>query len=207
MPSLPLLTLFIPTFIAVSLTPGMCMTLALTLGMTVGLRRTFWMFWGELTGVMIVAVCSLAGAATVMLRYPAIFSILKLAGGAWLIYLGLQLCRQRGRMALPEHLEGIQNVDRFSLASQGFVTAISNPKGWAFFVSLLPPFIDSSRPVVSQTVSLVSIILFIEFCSLCLYATGGRKLRSFLGKKGGGTLLNRISGVLLAVVGIWLTLS
>ena len=207
MPGLPLLTLFIPTFIAVSLTPGMCMTLALTLGMTVGLRRTFWMFWGELAGVMIVSVCSLAGAATVMLRYPEIFSLLKLTGGAWLIYLGLQLCRQRGRMALPEHLEGTQNIDRFTLASQGFITAVSNPKGWAFFVSLLPPFIDSSRPVVPQTASLVSIILFIEFCSLCLYAAGGRKLRTFLGKKGGGTLLNRISGILLALVGLWLVMS
>ena len=207
MPSLPLPALFIPTFIAVSLTPGMCMTLALTLGMTVGLRRTFWMFWGELTGVMIVAVCSLAGAATVMLRYPEIFSLLKLAGGTWLIYIGMQLCRQRGRMALPKHLEGAQNVNRFSLASQGFITAVSNPKGWAFFVSLLPPFIDSSRPVVPQTVSLVSILLFIEFCSLCLYAAGGHRLRSFLGKKGGGTLLNRISGILLVAVGIWLMLS
>ncbi|MBM9518558.1 hypothetical protein JWG39_01850 [Desulforhopalus vacuolatus] len=103
---------------------------ALTLGMTVGLRRTFWMFWGELTGVMLVSVCSLAGAATIMLRSPEIFSILKLAGDAWLICPGLQLCRQRGR-----------------------------------------------------------------------------KLRSFLGKKGGCTLLNRISGVLLAVVGVWLMLS
>lgn len=46
-----LLLIFIPTFLLVSATPGMCMTLALTLGMSIGIRRTFWMMWGEMVGV------------------------------------------------------------------------------------------------------------------------------------------------------------
>ncbi len=49
--TLTMLSVFIPTFILVSLTPGMCMTLSLSLGMTIGLRRTFWMMYGELLGV------------------------------------------------------------------------------------------------------------------------------------------------------------
>lgn len=51
-----LLGLFIPTFFFVSITPGMNMTLALTLGMSVGYRRTLWMMVGELLGVALVAV-------------------------------------------------------------------------------------------------------------------------------------------------------
>ncbi|MEL0099452.1 MAG: LysE family translocator, partial [Opitutae bacterium] len=53
---LSLLGLFIPTFFFVSATPGLCMTLALSLGMTVGVRRTLWMMAGELVGVAIVVL-------------------------------------------------------------------------------------------------------------------------------------------------------
>ena len=42
-----LLWVFIPTIAAISLTPGMCMTLAFTLGLSQGYRRTLWMMWGE----------------------------------------------------------------------------------------------------------------------------------------------------------------
>ena len=45
------LAVFIPTFFFVSITPGMCMTLAMTLGMSIGVRRTLWMMIGELLGV------------------------------------------------------------------------------------------------------------------------------------------------------------
>lgn len=45
-----LLTAFIPTFFFVSITPGMCMTLSMSLGMTIGVRKALWMMWGELLG-------------------------------------------------------------------------------------------------------------------------------------------------------------
>ena len=65
--NLPLLSAFIPTFFVVSITPGMCMTLALSLGITVGVRRAMWMMAGELLGVGIVAAASAIGVATIML--------------------------------------------------------------------------------------------------------------------------------------------
>lgn len=76
------LTLFIPTFFLVSVTPGMCMTLAMTMGMTIGVRKTFYMMWGELVGVALVSVASVSGVAAVMLNHPALFTLLKYAGGA-----------------------------------------------------------------------------------------------------------------------------
>ena len=49
--NLALLSMFIPTFFFVSITPGMCMTLALSLGMSIGYQRTLWMMLGEVIGV------------------------------------------------------------------------------------------------------------------------------------------------------------
>ncbi|UKV15770.1 LysE family translocator [Thalassospiraceae bacterium SW-3-3] len=205
--SLSLIGAFVPTAFFVSITPGMCMTLALTMGMTIGLRRTVWMMMGELVGVGIVAVAAALGVATVMLEYPAAFAVFKYVGGAYLAWLGIQMWRSRGRMALRAEIDSSRPVTPFALVSQGFVTAIANPKGWAFMVSLLPPFISLDHAIAPQLSILVAIILVTELICMTLYATGGRSLRHFLEKSGNVRILNRIAGTLMIGVGIWLASS
>ncbi len=139
-----ILALFVPTFFFVSVTPGMCMTLAMTLGMSLGVRRTLHMMWGSCIGVGLVSVLSVVGVAAVMLNYPALFSAFKYVGGAYLVWLGIQMWQAKGKMAIPADLSAGQQTRPLGLALQGFVTAIANPKGWAFMVSLLPP--SSMRP-------------------------------------------------------------
>ena len=205
--TLAVLAVFVPTFIFVSATPGMCMTLSLTLGMTLGVRRTLWMMIGELTGVGMQVLLVLAGGAAVMLNYPTVFTVFKTAGGIYLFWLGVQLWQSRGRMAIQDLNRESSSIRRKELVVQGYVTAIANPKGWAFFISLLPPFIQPERPLPEQMVVLTSIILFIEFCFLVIYASGGRTLRRFLQKGNNVRLMNRVAGTLMMGVGIWLGLS
>ncbi len=200
------LMLFIPTFFLVSATPGMCMTLALTMGLSLGLRRTLNMMWGELIGVGLVALAAVVGVATLMLQYPNIFTFFKYAGGAYLGYLGIQMWLSRGRMAIPADFAETADVPKLKLATQGFVTAVANPKGWAFMVALLPPFINPEGPLIPQLVFLLTLVLVIEFICLLIYASGGRTLRQFLFRGGNVHLLNRISGSVMIAVGLWLAL-
>ncbi|RDE18222.1 LysE family translocator [Motiliproteus coralliicola] len=201
-----LLALFIPTFLFVSITPGMCMTLALTLGMTIGVRRTLWMMLGELVGVGLVAVLSVLGVAALMLQYPQAFSLFKWVGGGYLFYIGVQLWMSRGKMAISHNNTEVNRSSAMQLITQGFVTAVANPKGWAFFVSLLPPFISQQHPMVPQISILVAMILLIELLCLLLYATGGLTLSRFLQKSGNVRLMNRFAGSLMMGVGVWLAL-
>ena len=200
-----ILVVFIPTFFFVSLTPGMCMTLAMSLGMSIGLKRTFFMMIGEMLGVGLVALASVVGVAAVMLNHPEIFSIFKYVGGGYLGFLGIQMWLSRGKMAVTscENLSK-PNISNFSLAMQGFITAIANPKGWAFFIALLPPFIDENYPLVPQISVLLFIILFFEFVCMTIYASGGSTLRKFLQSKNNVKLMNKIAGTLMIGVGIWL---
>ncbi|WP_421868794.1 LysE family translocator [Motiliproteus sp.] len=201
-----LLALFIPTFLFVSITPGMCMTLALTLGMTIGVRRTLWMMLGELVGVGLVAVLSVLGVAALMLQYPQAFSLFKWVGGGYLFYIGVQLWMSRGKMAISHNDTEVNRSSTAQLITQGFVTAVANPKGWAFFISLLPPFISQQHPMVPQISILVALILLIELICLLLYATGGLTLSRFLQKSGNVRLMNRFAGSLMMGVGLWLAL-
>lgn len=204
MPDYTLLAIFIPTFFFVSITPGMCMTLALTLGMSIGVRRTMWMMAGELIGVAIVAIAAVMGVASVMLNYPEVFAIVKYVGGVYLAYIGIQMWLSKGKMTITNE----QNIDvsRVALFNQGLVTAISNPKGWAFMISLLPPFINPKMNITPQLIMLLSVIMVTEFTSMLAYASGGKTLRVFLSKGDNVKLMNRIAGSLMVGVGFWLAL-
>ncbi|MBJ7553023.1 LysE family translocator [Marinomonas spartinae] len=203
--NLALLSAFIPTFFFVSITPGMCMTLAMTLGMTIGVRRALWMMLGELAGVAMVAVLSSIGVAALLLNYPTAFTTLKLLGGLYLAYIGIQMWLSKGKMAIKmEASDRVASV--FELLSQGFVTAIANPKGWAFFIALLPPFLNPNQSLAGQLLILIAIILCLEFTCLLIYATGGRTLKSVLMKSGNVRIMNRIAGTLMIGVGGWLAI-
>lgn len=205
--NLALLSVFIPTFFFVSITPGMCMTLALSMGMSIGYRRTLWMMLGEMVGVGLIAVLAVVGIASVMLNYPWLFIAFKSLGAAYLFYLGIQLWLSRGKLALSDDTTEVRTGNNRELIMQGFITAIANPKGWAFMISLLPPFIDNSLPLTPQLILLVSVILVSEFISMTLYATGGKGLKRLLGNSENVRLINRISGSLMMGVGIWLFVS
>lgn len=205
--NLALLSAFIPTFFFVSITPGMCMTLALSLGMSIGYKRTLWMMLGELAGVALVSVSAVIGIAAIMLNYPMLFVSFKVLGALYLIYLGVQMWRSKGKLALSGDGNPVMVGGNWNLVMQGFITAIANPKGWAFMISLLPPFIDQSAPLTPQLMLLVGIILISEFVCMTLYATGGKGLKRILGKSQNVRTLNRIAGSLMVGVGIWLFFS
>ena len=204
---LTLLALFVPTFFLVSITPGMCMTLAMTLGMSIGIRKTLWMMYGELLGVATVAIAAVVGVSSIMLSYPALFSLLKYLGGAYLIWLGINMWRSKGKLALSNDTKQRAEVSKKGLFNQGFITAIANPKGWAFMASLLPPFINPNLSLTPQLTLLIAVILLSEFVCMMLYANGGKSLAKLLAQGEKVKRLNRISGSLMMLVGVWLAVS
>ena len=201
------LFLFITTFFVVSITPGMCMLLSTMMGITIGVRKTMFMMVGELIGVSLVVIATLAGVALFILEYPELFWGLKIGGALYLSFLGIQLWRSKGKMALQDFNTSSMNVHPFSLASQGFITAVSNPKGWVFFIALLPPFIDISRPITQQGTIMLMIILTLETLCMFVYALGGKALRTLLLKSANVHLINRLASVMMIAIAIWLVLS
>jgi threonine/homoserine/homoserine lactone efflux protein len=202
-----LLYFFIPVFFVVSITPGLCMTLALTMGMSIGLGNTMKMMVGELSGVLLVATVVVVGSGGLMAANPMLLVVFKYVGGAYLLFVGLQMMRSRGAMAVKPDGSVSFDLDFFSLAGQGFITAVANPKGWAFFLAMAPGFINYDVDLGPQMTSLVSIILIIEFTSLMLYAAGGQVLGKLLLNSDNVLLLNRVAGALMMCVGIWLATS
>ncbi|MBV60446.1 LysE family translocator [Abyssibacter profundi] len=196
---------FAASFFFIAASPGLCMTLAMSLGIRLGLRRTLWMMAGELVGVGLVAAAAVLGVGSLILGAPVAFALFKIAGAAYLFWSGWQCW-----LSPPPTLEATAatgDQSRAQLALQGFVTAASNPKAWAFNAALLPPFIDPARALAPQLTALLVILLCIEFVCLLAYAQGGRTLARWLTRGGHARWLNRVSAVLMWAVGIWLLAS
>jgi len=190
---------FCGTFFLVAFSPGLCMTLSMSLGISIGVRRTLWMMLGELTGIGLVSVCAMAGIAALLVGAPHVFGAFKLAGAAYLLWTAWGSWHSgAGAMAKAP------DISRGALVTQGFVTAVSNPKAWAFQAALLPPFIDTAAPLGPQMAVLLTLILVIEFACLLIYAQGGRTLSNLLVRRGQGRVLNRVSAALMAGVAVWL---
>ena len=202
-----LLYFFIPVFFIISITPGLCMTLALTMGITIGVKNTMKMMVGELIGVLIVAGTAVVGGGAIISSFPIAFAVFKYGGGLYLMFVGYQMINSRGSLAL--NLDGSHSfeINFFKLAMQGFITAVANPKGWAFFIAMVPAFINYEANLIPQMSALVIIILIIEFISLMIYATGGQALGIMLKKQNNIRLINGLAGFLMVGVGVWLALS
>lgn len=199
-----LLIAFSASFFLVALSPGICMTLAMSLGISIGVRRTLWMMVGELAGIALVGTSAVLGVAALLLQAPTVFTVFKWIGAAYLFYMGWQTWRSEPRR--PDQLAGANDRTRSSLLVQGFVAAVANPKAWAFLVALLPPFVDPRRPLAAQLLTLLALMLVIEFTCLLIYAYGGRMLSEQLHQRGKARWLNYVAGSLMVGVGIWLAL-
>lgn len=193
---------FCGSFFLIALSPGLCMTLAMSLGIRLGVRRTLWMMLGELFGIGLVASAAMLGVAALLLGDPRVFTAFKLAGAAYLLWTAWGSWR-----APVGALTTTQEVTPAALATQGFVTAVSNPKAWAFNMALLPPFIDPVAPLGPQMAVLLALMLMIEFSCLLIYAQGGRSLSELLLRRGQAQWLNRIAALLMVGVAVWLLMS
>jgi threonine/homoserine/homoserine lactone efflux protein len=198
--SADLILLFIPTIAAISFTPGLCMTLAFTLGLSIGYRRTLWMMGGELTGVATVFGTTFWSLGWLLSRDVIYFQIISLIGGTYLLYLAVRLFNET-----PEQVEArnLENTRASALALLGFVTAVSNPKGWAFLLALLPGFVAANTPLLPQFAIMLAIMLTTEFFSMTAYATGGQWLAMRLSNTQGLLNANRVAASMLGLAALW----
>ncbi len=192
-----LLWVFIPTIAVISLTPGMCMTLAFSLGLSQGYRQTLWMMWGELAGVATVVTSCVLLLTWIQSLSHIYFGALALIGGSYLLWIAYRLWTQ------PVHFEGGERQPQLApnaLVGLGYTTAVMNPKGWGFMIALLPGFISPEYSATQQLTVVLAVMLPSEFLFMSLYASGGSGLRRLLNSDQQLARLNKISATLMVLI-------
>ncbi len=197
--------LFVITMTVVSATPGPNMLLALSHGLRYGVRRSLYSCSGMLIGMLSIMTASVAGIGALLATSELLFSVIKYAGAAYLLYLGIKLWRAKPDLDLYTAKPEDAGSSAFALFRSGFFVAFSNPKAFIFFTALFPQFMGSSGPQVTTLAILVTTLLAIETTWLMIYCGGGSRLSRFLRTPSRITLVNRVSGSLFVVMAIVLT--
>jgi len=179
--------------------PGVSVVIANSLagGTRAGLYTILGTQLSMLSMVLIVAV----GLQAVMALVSGAFEIIKLAGAAYLIWIGWKMFRSTGQLVMDDGAR--LPIGRYIW--QGALINWSNPKTLLFLSAFLPQFVDLSRPAFSQILILGLIVMAVAAASDSVYALAAGRARHLL-TAARVRMVNRVSGLILMAGGVWLAL-
>jgi threonine/homoserine/homoserine lactone efflux protein len=161
---------------------------------------------GHAAGNWVVAVCVALGVGTVVERSAAVLTAVRLAGAAYLVWLGVQAFRRRHSLAPVLDSAAAPRGD-VRAAREGLVVGVTNPKAVILFAAVLPQFVDRSAghvPVQMLILSAISIV--IGLASDSCWGLAASTVRSWFARS--PRRLGLVGGAGgLAMIGLGLTLA
>ncbi|ATY32886.1 LysE family translocator [Sphingomonas psychrotolerans] len=185
--------LYVTAVFLISGTPGPNMLHVMVQSIHHGPRRALFAMAGLMSAVLLCLLASAGGLGALLKASPALYDVLRYAGVAYLVWLGIKAWRAPVGAAAndPHTLRSAR-----ALYGTGLATGLSNPKLIIFAAALFPQFIDMNRPFWLQLGILVVSFVVIEACWYGVYALGGRSLAGWLAPANRQKLFNRATGVM-----------
>jgi threonine/homoserine/homoserine lactone efflux protein len=187
--------LFVLMTFVVSATPGPNMLLVLSISARYGLRSAMATMLGCMSALLAMMSISAAGLGALLQMFPAVFDGLRLAGAAYLAYLGVK----SWRAPVHDHPADTPRAPETPLAPlalfrQGLLVAASNPKAILFAVAFLPQFINPASAQLPQFAVLLGTFAAIEISWYFVYAVSGKQLAVYLQRANVLRAFNRLTG-------------
>ena len=163
---------------------------------------------GNSVGLVLVMVLVALGLGAVVAESLLVFTVVKVAGAAYLVWLGVQAIRHRRAIHVDDPA-GVGALPVQQAARQGFVVGVSNPKGFVIFAAVLPQFLDRDAGHLSvQMLQLGAIAVVIGLLSDSVWAVTASGLRSwFNSRPSRGRALGTVGGMSMIGLGVGLALT
>lgn len=184
--------LYLGAVVLIACTPGPNVLYVTTRSIRFGLGTASIGMAGCLVALVLMLTGSVAGLSAFLLALPTAFDVLKFAGAAYLVYLGIQLWREPVE---PDSAPLPTGTSKTALFRDGFLVGISNPKLLIFAAAFFPQFIEPTTAWMPQFASMVATIVGVELFFYWIYALSGRKLADRLMHGIWRRRLNRASGL------------
>jgi threonine/homoserine/homoserine lactone efflux protein len=186
------------TFVLI-ITPGPIVTLVIATGATQGIRAGLATVAGTVLGNALLVGAIAFGLTWILKSSSLLFEIIRWAGAAYLIWIGIQAWRGVGK---SDHIAPPQRVH----FSRGFLVALSNPKTAAFFTAFLPQFVDPTLSADFQLAVMCAVSVLMAAITDSGWAIAAGLGRTWFMKPARAKLLGRVSGAVLIGGGLWLSL-
>jgi threonine/homoserine/homoserine lactone efflux protein len=202
------LSLFIVSGLLLNLTPGQDTLYIVGRTVAQGRRAGLASVLGISSGAVLHTIAAAFGLSAILAASAAAFTIVKLAGAAYLIYLGVRLWLERAAPQDIPDLTGSRD-DAWAIYRAGLVTNVLNPKVALFFLAFLPQFVAPDAPSrVLAFLTLGGIFVFngTLWCLTLVWCASAmsRRLR---GSASWGTVLRRATGAIFVGLGVRLAVS
>lgn len=222
------------TVLVATITPGPSMLLALTHGVRYGVRRALASALGNTVASVLQALVAVAGLGVVLAASEDLFRVVRYAGAAYLVYVGICMLRapavplnaaaaeagtastggaegkaDAGAPGVPGSADASDadgGPGARKLFAQAFFVAAGNPKAIVFFTALFPQFLAPGDTLVRSAL-LVADLAVIAFLGMMLYAVAGSRIAALLATTRAARWYNRTVGVAFIGSGAGLALS
>ncbi|MEV5574304.1 LysE family translocator [Spirillospora sp. NPDC052269] len=206
-------TLILPFLLVVAVltvTPGPDMALVLRNGVRGGPSLAWWTGLGCCLGIAVHACAAVAGLSALLAASAAAFTVVRLAGAAYLVYLGASAIwhARRGKPAheAPEAPAPAVAVTRKAAFRQGLVSNLLNPKIVLIFLTLLPQFVADGEPRLATTAVLAGTLLAFAVLWWRLFSLMVGALGRVLSRERVRRVFDRVTGTVLVGLGLRMAL-
>lgn len=189
---------YLMTSVIVSLSPGAGAINSMTTSVNHGYRGAITAIAGLQTGLMMLIILVGVGLGTLLSQSVLAFEILKWAGAAYLIWLGIRQWRAAGTIELSTQTA---TLSRKKLYQNGVLVNISNPKSIVFLAALFPQFIMPHQPQLMQYLILGVTTVAADIIVMTGYAVLARQIAVFIKSPAQTRAMNKVFGSLFMLVG------
>ena len=181
-------------FIATS-TPGPAVLFIMTNSTLHGWRKAAFAALGNIVGLFCLGIIAVTGLGTILKTSEIIFNIVRYAGAAYLIYLGIKLIFQKSfDFTTMKTQINSTDVSAHKIFFQALGVALSNPKAIVFLTALFPQFVNTNEALIPQFSMLIATLMIFSFTFLMSYALLAHKAKAWLTNTSRIKVFNRTSG-------------
>ena len=192
---------YVAACIAVIIVPGPTVTLIVANSLRHGVRAGLLNILGTQLGLVALLAVLAMGLTTIIQDAGLLFDWVRLAGAAYLVWLGIKLWRSDGTLTTGSGAERPKG----GFLWQGLLVILANPKALLFIGAFIPQFIDAARPAGPQIALLGGTFMLVATVFDGAYALAAARAGAWL-SRGHVRFIERLSGTFLIGGGIWIAL-
>lgn len=183
--------------VVISFTPGAGAINTMSNALSQGWRRSIWGIIGQQLALIVHVVIVAAGVGLIVARSEILFTVIRYAGAAYLVYLGVRLILTRPNLRTSPEDEVDAREGHWSMIRRGFWVNLLNPKAIVFFLAFIPQFVRLDEPQLPQYVTLIVTVIVVDVLVMWgFFAAAARPFRRLTRSARGQRTLNSVFGAL-----------
>jgi len=191
--------LFAIAITVASISPGPNVLIVMVHSLKYGWKASIFTILGNVVCLFGIALLAALGVGAIIKAEPVAYTILKSAGAAYLIYMGVKIIRSSFDIlndmgVLPDSEEQARRPSGFSLTSQSFLVSASNPKSVIFLSAVFPLFLNDGEPLVGQFAIMFATIIVLVATIHLTYAVVASALRHKIVRPKSRAVISRVTG-------------